>query len=274
MEEWFRGYPPHGQALVAGAFTWLLTALGAFLVVLVKDVGARLLAAMLGFAAGVMLAASFWSLLAPSIELAHGQGVPEWLPALTGFVAGAAVMRGADWLLIHAHPRRHHRRGVDGSWRRSTLLITAVTLHNIPEGLAVGAAFGAAAASGELQAGAATPIGAAIALTVGIGLQNFPEGLAVALPLRAGGLSRWKSFGYGQASGLVEPIAAVVGAYAVVTVRPLLPYALSFAAGAMIFVVLAELVPESQSERRHHDVATFGALFGFCFMMWLDVALA
>lgn len=271
MEEWIAGYPPEVQALGAGALTWLLTALGAFLVVLVKDVNARLMALMLGFAAGVMLAASFWSLLAPSIELARRQGVVEWVPAVVGFVAGAAAMRAADAMLdqLRARPGRDAR----AASRRSALLVTAVTVHNVPEGLAVGAAFGAAAATSGVAADIATSVGAAVALTVGIGLQNFPEGLAVAMPLRGAGMSRWKAFGYGQASGLVEPVSAVFGAYAVVAVRPLLPYALAFAAGAMIFVVVQELIPGSQSEDGHHDVATLGAIMGFSIMMWLDVAL-
>lgn len=261
---------PYLQALLAGGFTWLVTALGASLVFVVRDVSTRLVAVMYGFAGGVMLAASFWSLLLPSIELAEAQQTTGWFPALVGFVAGGALIRVVDSVLPHVHPRREIREGVASSWRRTTLLISAITLHNVPEGLAIGVAFGAAASTGLSES---ATLGAAVALTLGIGLQNFPEGVAVAVPLRAEGFSRTRAFWYGQLSGSVEPVSAVVGAVAVLAIQPLLPYALSFAAGAMIFVVIEELIPESQAQVRHHDIATMGAMGGFCVMMVLDVAL-
>lgn len=269
MITWFSDLGPAWQSLLAGTFTWLTTALGAGTVVLVRKVSKRLLGAMLGLAAGVMLAASFWSLLAPGIELAEAQGIPGWLPATTGFLLGGALIRLADVMVPHLHPERNLREGPSASWRRTTLLVSAITLHNVPEGLAIGVAFGAAAV-GDI--GGAS-FGGAVALAVGIGIQNFPEGVAVAVPLRAGGYSRFRSFFYGQASAVVEPISALVGALAVVTVRPILPYALAFAAGAMVFVVVEELIPESQVDVRHHDIATLSAMVGFAVMMTLDVAL-
>lgn len=257
------------QAFLATLFTWGMTALGSALVFLTKSVSRRLLDGMLGFAAGVMIAASFWSLLAPALELAEGGPLPAWLTALIGFALGGLVLAGLDKVVPHLHPglSRDRAEGPATSWRRSVLLVTAITLHNIPEGLAVGVAFGAVAA-GIPGAG----LGAAVALALGIGIQNFPEGTAVAMPLRAEGVSRWRAFNIGQLSALVEPVAAVLGALAVVTARALLPYALSFAAGAMIFVVVEELIPESQ-RAGHTDIATLGALGGFALMMVLDVAL-
>lgn len=265
-----QGYPPYWQALLAGTLTWLVTALGAGLAFFVKKVSDRLVAVMFGFAAGVMMAASFWSLLAPSIELAEEQGFPGWMPAVVGFASGGALIRAVDYLLPHVHPRRGLREGLDTSWRRTTLLVSAITLHNVPEGLAIGVAFGAAA-SGQISESAT--LGGAVALTIGIGLQNFPEGVAVSVPLRGEGLCRLRAFWYGQLSGIFEPPSALLGAVAVFTIRPILPYALAFAAGAMIFVVIEELIPESQAKVRHHDVATLGAMGGFCVMMVLDVAL-
>lgn len=257
------------QALLATSFTWSMTAGGAALVFLTRDISRRVLDGLLGFAAGVMIAASYWSLLAPAIELSAGNDIPAWAPATLGFLLGGIFLRGADLLLPHLHYDRplEEAEGLRTSWRRSTLLVLAITLHNIPEGLAVGVAFGAVAAGLP-----AASFGAAIALALGIGLQNFPEGLAVSLPLRREGLSRLESFWYGQFSGLVEPIAGVIGASAVLLSRPVLPYALSFAAGAMIFVVIEELVPESQ-RGGHTDLATMGGLIGFAVMMVLDVAL-
>lgn len=260
------------QSLAGGLFTWLLTALGAGLVFFTRTVNDKLLDAMMGFAAGVMIAASFWSLLVPSIDMAAAQGLVEWFPAVVGFLAGGVFLRICDQFLPHLHIGfpMEEAEGISTTWRRATLLVLAITLHNIPEGLAVGVLFGAAA-SGVDPSGAATVMGA-ITLALGIGIQNFPEGVAVSMPLRREGISVRRSFWYGQLSGIVEPIAAVVGAWAVLTVQPMLPYALSFAAGAMIYVVVEELIPESQL-RGNTDIATLGTMLGFSVMMVLDVAL-
>jgi ZIP family zinc transporter len=266
---WFVEQHPVLQALLATLFTWGVTALGAAPVFFAKDINRRLLDGMLGMAAGVMIAASFWSLLAPAIALTEEMGGIPWLPVAVGFLSGGAFLWAADKVLPHLHPgmKMQEAEGIRTSWQRSTLLVLAITLHNIPEGLAVGVAFGAIA-SGLPGA----TLGSAIALAIGIGIQNFPEGTAVAMPLRREGMSRWKSFLYGQASGAVEPVAGVIGAAAVLFMRPLLPYALAFAAGAMIFVVVEELIPESQREG-DTDLATVGAMGGFAIMMTLDVAL-
>ncbi len=227
---------------------------------------------MMGFAAGVMIAASFWSLLVPSIEMAGAQGMIQWVPAVIGFLLGGVFLRICDHLLPHLHIGFpvEEKEGVETSWKRSTLLVLAITLHNIPEGLAIGVLFGAAA-SGLQMAGGAT-VAAAVALAIGIGLQNFPEGAAVSFPLRREGVGRGKSFCYGQLSGIVEPFSAALGAAAVLLIQPILPYALAFAAGAMIFVVVEELIPESQVHG-NADLATLGTMAGFCVMMTLDVAL-
>ena len=240
----FAGFPPVLQALIATGFTWGMTALGAALVFGTKKVPRKLLDAMLGFAAGVMIAASYWSLLAPAIEISEAGPLPVWLPPLIGFMIGGIFLRLLDKVLPHLHPGlpMSEVEGIETSWRRSVLLISAITLHNIPEGLAIGVAFGAVGAGVSAGVPAAS-LGAAIALAVGIGLQNFPEGTAVAMPLRREGMSRGKSFFYGQLSAVVEPVAAVIGAVAVVVAAPILPYALAFAAGAMIFVVAEELIP-------------------------------
>ena len=267
--DWFIGLNPIMQALLATLFTWFLTALGASLVFFFKTINRKVLDGMLGFAAGVMIAASFWSLLAPGIELAEQMGVTPWIPAVIGFLMGGAFLRLIDMILPHLHLGfpLEDAEGIHTSWRRSILLVLAITLHNIPEGLAVGVAFGAVAADIE-----AASLGGAIALAIGIGIQNFPEGTAVSVPLRREGLSRLKCFWYGQLSGVVEPVAGVVGAAVVLFMRPILPYALSFAAGAMIFVVVEELIPESQLEK-NTDIATMGAMLGFAVMMTLDVSL-
>jgi zinc transporter, ZIP family len=266
----FAGWPAVVQALVATLFTWGMTAFGAAAVFFFRTVERRLLDMALGFTAGVMIAASFWSLLAPAIELSDEMGLVKWFPPLVGFVAGAASMRLADALLPHLHlfAPMADAEGLKTRWRRSALLVLAITLHNIPEGLAIGVAFGAVSAGYETAS-----LGAAIALAIGIGLQNCPEGTAVAVPLRRDGMSRGRAFWYGQMSAWVEPIAGVAGAAAVLVMRPMLPYALAFAAGAMIFVVIEEVVPESQSAG-HTDLATGGAILGFAVMMVLDVALA
>ncbi|MFA4944563.1 MAG: ZIP family metal transporter [Lentisphaeria bacterium] len=256
------------QALVATIFTWGMTALGAAAVFAARDFSRKALDGMLGFAAGVMIAASYWSLLAPAIEMAADGPLPAWLPATAGFLAGGVFLWGCDKILPHLHLGFELREaeGIKTHWRRSVLLVLAITLHNIPEGLAVGVAFGAAA-SGLPSASLA----GALALAVGIGIQNLPEGTAVSVPLRREGMSRFKSFWIGQLSGVVEPVAAVLGAGAVLLMKPLLPYALAFAAGAMIFVVIEELIPESQ-RGGNTDCATMGGMFGFALMMSLDVA--
>lgn len=269
---WFEEQSPVVQALLGGLGTWAITALGAAGVVLLRRLNQRLLDVMLGFAAGVMLAASFWSLLSPSIQLAESQGMPSWVPAAVGLALGGLFLRLMDAVLPHLHPGypRAEAEGIAAHWHRTTLLVTAITLHNIPEGLAVGVAFGAVGAGLELN-GAITLSGA-LALTIGIGIQNFPEGVAVAMPIRAIGVSRLRSFWFGQLSAAVEPIAAVIGAAAVVAFRPMLPYALAFAAGAMVYVVIEELIPESQ-RNGNEDLATLATIGGFMAMMILDVGL-
>lgn len=257
------------QAFLATMFTWGVTALGAAGVFLTTEIKRRTLDAMLGFASGVMMAASFWSLLAPAIDMSEGMGIPSWMPAVIGFLLGGAFLFAVDKTLPHLHigQPRDHAEGVKTSWQRSILLVLAITLHNFPEGLAVGVAFGAVAAGLEEAS-----LAGAVALAIGIGLQNFPEGLAVSAPLRREGLSRSKSFLLGQASGVVEPLAGVLGAALVLLIRPILPYALSFAAGAMIYVVVEELIPEAHNGE-HSDVVTLGVMLGFAVMMLLDVAL-
>jgi ZIP family zinc transporter len=269
MMNWFTSLSPITQALCATLFTWFLTALGAALVFFFKQINRKVLDGMLGFAAGVMIAASFWSLLSPAIEMTENAGGIAWVPAVIGFLAGGAFLWLTDQFLPHLHLGfpTEEAEGVHTSWRRSILLVLAITLHNIPEGLAVGVAFGAIAA--DLPSAS---LAGAIALAIGIGIQNFPEGAAVSIPLRREGLSRRKSFMYGQASGIVEPVAGVIGAAAVVIMQPILPYALSFAAGAMIYVVVEELIPEAQLEK-NTDIATIGTMLGFAVMMMLDVAL-
>ena len=269
MLNWFSGLNPVVQALVATLFTWFLTALGAGLVFFFKHINRKVLDGMLGFAAGVMIAASYWSLLAPAIEMAEEGGLPAWVPATVGFLMGGFFLWIIDKILPHLHLGfpREEAEGIKTSWHRSVLLVLAITLHNIPEGLAVGVAFGALASNLP-----AASLAGAIALALGIGIQNFPEGTAVSVPLRREGFSRLKSFWYGQLSGVVEPMAGVLGALAVILIKPLLPYALAFAAGAMIYVVVEELIPESQLEK-NTDIATMGAMGGFAVMMTLDVAL-
>jgi ZIP family zinc transporter len=268
MIKFLSNFNPITQALFATIFTWILTALGASTVFFVKSVNKKLLDTMLGFAAGVMIAASYWSLLAPAIEMSEGNNIPSWIPAAVGFIGGGIVLSIIDKILPHLHigyPIKE-AEGVKTNWERSLLLILAITIHNFPEGLAVGVAFGAAA-SGLPSA----TIAGAVALAIGIGIQNFPEGLAVSMPLRKEGLSRFKSFWYGQLSGIVEPVAGVIGAFFVIIARTTLPYMLAFAAGAMIFVVVEEVIPESQYSG-NTDLATMGAMVGFTVMMILDVA--
>jgi len=266
---WFADLNHVLQALLATCFTWSVTALGAAVIFFFKDVNRRLLDGMMGFAAGVMIAASIWSLLIPAIEMTRASTLPAWLPATAGFLAGGIFLWCIDQILPHLHVGfpMEDAEGVHTSWQRSTLLVLAITLHNIPEGLAVGVAFGAIDA--ELSSAS---LAGAMALAIGIGLQNFPEGTAVAAPLRREGMSRMRSFLYGQLSGLVEPVAGVIGAAAVIMAQAILPYALAFAAGAMIYVVVEELIPESQLDKNTH-IATMGVMLGFTVMMVLDVAL-
>ncbi len=270
MGDFIQQFSPVTQALLATLFTWGVTAVGAALVLFSREVKPRLMDSMLGFAAGVMIAASFWSLLAPGIEMAEQMGQIPWLTAVIGFMAGGGFMKVIDRLLPHLHPGLavEKSEGIKTSWQRSTLLVLAITLHNIPEGLAVGVAFGAVAANLS-----SATIGGAIALAIGIGLQNFPEGAAVALPLRREGMTRRKSFFMGQASGAVEPVAGMIGAAFVLNMQSILPYALCFAAGAMIYVVVEELIPESQRNEANIDLVTMATMSGFSVMMLLDVAL-
>ena len=266
----FGNLHPVIQAFLATCFTWAMTALGAAGVFMARSMSKKVLNSMLGFTAGVMIAASYWSLLAPAIEMSEGVGIPAWFPAMAGFLLGAIFLGGVDKILPHLHLGLpiEETEGIKTSWRRSVLLILAITLHNIPEGLAIGVAFGAVAAG---LPSATLP--AAVALAVGIGIQNFPEGLAVSMPLRREGMSRLKSFWYGQLSAIVEPVASVIGAVAVILAQPILPYALGFAAGAMVFVVVEELIPESQNSG-NTDLATGSAIVGFVVMMVLDVAFS
>jgi ZIP family zinc transporter len=270
MIDTFIGLNPIAQALIATLFTWGMTAVGAALVFTTKKVNQKLMDGMLGFAGGVMIAASFWSLLAPSIEMAEqNSSFPSWFPAVVGFLLGGIFLWAADKIIPHLHPSSSMKdaEGINPAGkRRSTLLVFAITLHNIPEGLAIGVAFGAVAAGMP-----SATMAAAIALAIGIGIQNFPEGTAVSMPLRRDGMSRRKSFFYGQFSGAVEPISAVIGVVAVTTMQPLLPFALSFAAGAMIFVVVEEVIPGSQ-ENGNKDLASMCLMIGFAVMMLLDVA--
>ena len=269
IKVYFLELSPVMQALAATTFTWLVTAAGASLVFFLKNLNHQLMDGMLGFTGGVMIAASFWSLLAPAIAMSEDLDVPNWLPAAVGFLTGALFLFSLDKVLPHLHLnfKKSESEGIKTDWHRSTLLILAITLHNIPEGLAVGVAFGAVAANLPHA-----DLGAAIALAIGIGLQNFPEGIAVAMPLRRQGFSRLKSFWYGQLSAIVEPIAGVAGALAVIYATPILPYALAFAAGAMVYVVIEEVVPESQ-RAKFTDTSTLGFIGGFIIMMILDVAL-
>jgi len=280
--KWFIGQGPVMQALYAGLFTWGLTAIGAALVFLFKSSNRKALDISLGFTGGVMIAASFWSLLAPSIayvEMQNEMGLsdsPSWLAPAVGFLLGALFLFGLDKVIPHLHifAKKEEAEGMETNWRKTILLVLAIALHNIPEGLAVGVAFGALANPEilGLEGHSVFTIGSAIALAIGIGIQNFPEGFAVSMPLRRQGLSRWKSWQWGQLSAIVEPIFAVIGAAIVMQVLPILPYALAFAAGAMIFIVVEEVIPESQ-RGGHTDIATMGLILGFIVMMVLDVAL-
>ncbi len=265
--EYFESIDPILAAFYATMFTWFLTALGASFVFFFKKMNRIVLDGMLGFTGGVMIAASFWSLLAPAIDMSKGEGFFKVIPAAVGFLLGALFIFGLDKVLPHLHINFKKSEGMKSPWQRTTLLVLAITMHNIPEGLAVGVLFGGVAA-GIPEAS----IAGAVALAIGIGIQNFPEGIAVSMPLRRMGMSRRKSFMYGQSSAIVEPIAGVLGAVAVTFFTPILPYALAFAAGAMIFVVVEEVIPETQQDK-NTDIATLGFIGGFIVMMTLDVAL-
>lgn len=266
---WFKGLNPVMQALLAGLFTWSITAAGASAVFLFKEFSRKTSDLMLGFSAGIMISASFWSLLLPSVELSASSASLKWMPAVLGFLLGAGFISAIDRLIPHLHLNfpLSSAEGVKTSLDKTILLSLAITLHNIPEGLAVGVAFGALKYNDPMMT---LPVAATLAL--GIGIQNFPEGMAVALPIRREGFSAKRSFMLGQMSALVEPIAAVAGAAAVFFIKPILPYALSFAAGAMIFVVIEEVIPESHYNG-NGDIATAGAIIGFAIMMLLDTAL-
>ncbi|MGA1150981.1 MAG: ZIP family metal transporter [Flavobacteriaceae bacterium] len=265
--QFFESIDPVLGALYASLFTWGITALGASIVFFVKTMNRAVLDGLLGFTGGVMVAASFWSLLAPGIEMSPGTGFVKVIPSIIGFGLGALFIFGLDNILPHVHINFKKSEGIKTPWRRTTLMVMAITLHNIPEGLAVGVLFGGVAA-GIPEAS----IAGALALAIGIGIQNFPEGIAVSMPMRRQGVSRLKCFWYGQLSAIVEPIAAVIGAVAVTFFTPILPYALAFAAGAMIFVVVEEVIPETQQDK-YTDIATLGFIGGFIVMMTLDVGL-
>ncbi|VAW18377.1 Metal transporter, ZIP family [hydrothermal vent metagenome] len=264
---YFESIDPILAAFYATLFTWGLTALGAAFVFFFKTMNRAVFDGMLGFTGGVMIAASFWSLLAPGIEMSPGEGFVKVIPAAIGFFLGAAFIFALDKVLPHMHINFKESEGIKTPWHKTTLLTLAITMHNIPEGLAIGVLFGGVAAGFP-----SASIAGAVALAIGIGIQNFPEGMAVSVPMRRHGASRFKSFMYGQASAIVEPIAAVLGAWAVMTFQPILPYALSFAAGAMIFVVVEEVIPETQQDK-YTDIATMGFIGGFIVMMSLDVGL-
>ena len=280
--KWFIEQSPIIQALLAGLFTWGLTAIGAGLVFFFKSTNRKALDISLGFTGGVMIAASYWSLLSPAIEYVEMQNemglssTPAWLPAAVGFFLGALFLYGLDKLIPHLHlfDKLEDAEGMNTNWKKTILLVLAIALHNIPEGLAVGVAFGAIASPElmGLEGASVFTIGGAIALAIGIGIQNFPEGFAVSMPLRRQGISKFKSWQWGQLSAIVEPVFAVIGAAIVMQVFPVLPYALAFAAGAMIFIVVEEVIPESQSGG-NTDLATIGLIVGFIVMMVLDVAL-
>lgn len=265
--DFFSGIDPITGAFYATLFTWGVTALGASFVFIFRSMNRAFLDGMLGFTGGVMVAASFWSLLSPAIEMSEGEGFVKVFPAAIGFSLGALFIFGLDKVLPHLHINFKESEGIKTPWHRTTLLALAITLHNIPEGLAVGVLFGGVAA-GIPEAS----ISGAVILAIGIGIQNFPEGIAISVPLRRQGASRFKAFWYGQMSAIVEPIFAVLGALAVTFFTPILPYALAFAAGAMIFVVVEEVIPETQLDK-YTDIAALGFVGGFVIMMTLDVAL-
>ncbi len=267
--KFFERIDPVLGAFIASLFTWLLTALGSSLVFFIKTLNRQILDGMLGFTGGVMIAASYWSLLAPAIEMTSdvSPNLPIWFPSSVGFIMGAFFLFFLDKFMPHLHINFDNSEGIKTNWQKTTLLVLAITLHNIPEGLAVGVLFGAV--SHGLPG---AEISTALVLAIGIALQNFPEGIAVSMPLRRQGVSRFRAFWFGQLSAIVEPIFAVIGAILVVYTLPILPYALSFAAGAMIYIVIEEVVPESQQDN-YTDTSTIGFIIGFVVMMILDTSL-
>ena len=274
--KWFINQSPVLQALIGGLFTWGLTALGASLVFFFKTSNRKVLDMCLGFTGGVMIAASFWSLLSPAIAAVEKQqelgitNLPVWFAPAVGFLLGALFLYYLDKKIPHLHLFEpvENAEGPKTDLKKTELLVLAIALHNIPEGLAVGVAFGALAHGMDIG----IEIGGAIALAIGMGIQNAPEGFAVSMPLRRQGFSKLKAWQWGQMSAIVEPIFAVIGAAIVILVYPILPYALAFAAGAMIFIVIEEVVPESQ-RGGNTDIASLGLIGGFIIMMCLDVAL-
>ncbi|EKU48548.1 ZIP family metal transporter [Staphylococcus massiliensis] len=270
MQELFQSLPPYIQALFAGIVTWLLTALGAAFVFFFKNINDKVLSSMQGFAAGIMIAASFWSLLQPAIDFGNGSPF-SFVPAAIGFLLGGLFIRSLDLVIPHMHRNTNDKsqvkEGMKSSLDKNILLVLAITLHNIPEGLSIGVAFG-----GVVTGNSHATLLGALTLAIGIGIQNIPEGAALSMPIRASGASKMRAFNYGQASAIVEPIFATIGALAVVFITPMLPYALAFAAGAMIFVVVEELIPDSQNGN-NTDLATMSLMIGFTIMMILDVAL-
>ncbi len=269
MIELFTNFNPVLQSLIATLFTWFMTALGASMVFFARYLNQKLFDTMLGFAGGIMISVSYFSLLAPAIEMSKGMTLPSWVPVTTGFLLGGFFLWLMDKILPHLNPScpPEKSEGIKTPWQRNTLLILGITLHNIPEGLSVGVAFGAATAG---FAGASFL--SAVMLSIGLGLQNLPEGMAVSVPLRFSGMSRRRSFFFGQLSGIVEPIAAVIGALAVTRMEFLMPYALGFAAGAMIYIVIEEIIPGAQ-RCQNSDLATIGAMLGFAVMMFMEVSL-
>ena len=267
--KFFERIDPVLGAFIASLFTWLLTALGSSLVFFIKTLNRQILDGMLGFTGGVMIAASYWSLLAPAIEMTSdvSPNLPIWFPSSVGFIMGAFFLFFLDKFMPHLHINFDNSEGIKTNWQKTTLLVLAITLHNIPEGLAVGVLFGAV--SHGLPG---AEISTALVLAIGIALQNFPEGIAVSMPLRRQGVSRFRAFWFGQLSAIVEPIFAVIGAILVVYTLPILPYALAFAAGAMIYIVIEEVVPESQQDN-YTDTSTIGFIIGFVVMMILDTSL-
>jgi ZIP family zinc transporter len=276
LYKWFIQQSPIVQALIGGLFTWILTAIGASLVFFFKSSNRKVLDMCLGFTGGVMIAASFWSLLSPAIATVEKQqelgitSLPIWFAPAVGFLLGALFLYYLDKKIPHLHlfESVENAEGPKSDLKKTELLVLAIALHNIPEGLAVGVAFGALASGMDIG----MEMGGAIALAIGMGLQNAPEGFAVSMPLRRQGLSKFKSWQWGQLSAIVEPIFAVIGAAIVISVYPILPYALSFAAGAMIFIVIEEVIPESQ-RGGNVDLASIGLILGFIVMMILDVSL-
>lgn len=268
MIQFFSTKSPVLLALIATLFTWLITACGAAVIFFKRDISRKILDSSLGFSAGVMIAASFFSLLLPSIEMSKEIGLPEWFPVTFGFLLGGFFLRLIDKFVPHLHLNEpvEKKEGIDANLKKTTLLILAITIHNFPEGLAVGVAFG------SIKNGNINQFLGALSLTFGIAIQNFPEGMAVSLPLRREGFSKFQSFWYGQLSAIVEPIGGIIGAGLVMISKPILPFALAFAAGAMIFVVIEELIPESQTSG-NSDLSTMGAITGFALMMILDVGL-